>query len=553
MNRCLAYARQLQGRARCGFFSLASAIEIIEDMGFEADYFVSPFWSDNTSRDWNGELSWRLGLMLEHFRPDAVVFDGTWPFQGFMKACEQYSPSLMVWSHRGLLKNGTAEVTTDTSRFQLVIQPGEVGAVLPAAQVVNTQTTLAVPPVCLLDAAELYQRDQARRELGLPSDVKLVLFSLGPGNLKDIAGVGHGLIDEFTKAGFQVVWARPPISVRDVELPASVTPLSIYPLARYLRAFDLFVGAAGYNTCCELVQAGIPALLVPNDQLSDDQVARAHALTDYIPAVVSSCDTPAARQQAVRTLLEMTGDGADRSRQVADMDGAAVAAEAILRCLQRQGRQRQPRAPAHSLSAITVLDAMISCPRALFGLPRRAGADLTRETQRLRTWLQSLAARPDKQLLFGYSFVYKPRPLRLPKGRKARIRARYQHWQQERRTLEPDVQHRWQVGLKHVPVVKAGSVLLVWAVDAPGVDIRRACSGLAELLAGMPGVQPVLVTDKADFAWYSRLGWLVEYVPSIAGRGNYKRDKTAYLAWRYRDAIALPVQAGLTGRNEFEQ
>jgi len=43
LNRRLAYARQLKGRARSVFFSLASTIEMIEEMGFEADYFVSHF------------------------------------------------------------------------------------------------------------------------------------------------------------------------------------------------------------------------------------------------------------------------------------------------------------------------------------------------------------------------------------------------------------------------------------------------------------------------------------------------------------------------------
>lgn len=335
MNRCLAYARQLQDRARCCFFSLASAIEVIEGFGFEADYFVSPVWSDNTSRDWNAELSWRLGLILEEFRPDAVVFDGTWPFQGFMKACERYQPPVMVWSNRGLLKEGRAKVTTDTSRFDLVIQPAEIGAELPAAKIEGRQTVLSVPPVCLLDDAEIYDRPLARQKLGLPAEGKLVLFSLGPGNLKDIAGVGHGLIDEFTQADYQVVWARPPISVRDVELPDTVRPLSIYPLARYLRAFDAFVGAAGYNTCCELVQAGIPSLLVPNEQLSDDQTARARALTAFVPAVVSACDTAPKRRESVTALLELIKQANTEQSEAPIMNGARLAAEAILKQIGR--------------------------------------------------------------------------------------------------------------------------------------------------------------------------------------------------------------------------
>src|SRR5690606_22504786 len=145
----------------------------------------------------------------------------------------------------------------------------------------------------------------ARASLGLAPGGRYALFSLGPGNLKDVSGIGQGLIRAFEAQGFQVLWARPPISVRDVELPASVQPLSVYPLARYLRAFDVFVGAAGYNTCCEVVQTGVPALLVPNEQLADDQVRRAKLVADVTPAVVSACETESEREAAVRDLVAM--------------------------------------------------------------------------------------------------------------------------------------------------------------------------------------------------------------------------------------------------------
>lgn len=328
MNRCLSYARRLQGRARPMFFSLASAIEIIQEMGFEAEYFVSHYWTSSSKFAWNSELAVRLGLLLEHVRPQAVVFDGTWPFQGFIAACEAYAEAhprpLMVWSNRGLMKEEVSAAPVEESWFDLVIQPGEPGAEAGAPG--DGGRRLQVPPVCILRDAELMDKGAARAALGLPPDERLALFSLGPGNLKDVQGIGHGLIREFEAAGYSVVWARAPISVRDVELPAGVRPLSVYPLARYLRAFDAFVGAAGYNTCCEVVQAGVPSLLVPNTQLVDDQVRRAHHVATLAPAVVSACETPAERHAALQLLAEI------RPRAVAatSMNGAELAAEAIL-------------------------------------------------------------------------------------------------------------------------------------------------------------------------------------------------------------------------------
>ena len=128
LSRCLAYARRMQGRAIPIFFSLASAMEIIRDMGFEGDYFVSEFWSGSHINAWNRELAIRFGLMLEQVRPAAAVFDGTWPFAGFMHACDQYGIPVRIWSNRGLHKEDLGPVQVSESEFDLVIQPGEVGA-----------------------------------------------------------------------------------------------------------------------------------------------------------------------------------------------------------------------------------------------------------------------------------------------------------------------------------------------------------------------------------------------------------------------------------------
>lgn len=330
MNRCLAYARRLQGRAIPVFFSLASAIEKIQEMGFEADYFVSHFWSSSSTFAWNSELAVRFGMMLERVRPSVVVFDGTWPFQGFMAACKAYGSPALVWSNRGLLKDDSAQATVDESAFDLVIQPGELKTLQSTTQVPGGGKRITIPPVCLLDDDELLDRAAARKALGLVEDGRYVLFSLGPGNLKDISGVGQSLIRTFEGEGFQVVWARPPISVRDIVLPDGVRPISLYPLVRYMRAFDVFVGAAGYNTCCEVVQAHIPSLLVPNTQLADDQARRAQLVAEHGPAVVSPCESGSDRRDAVRSVLALRSRTGWEKNGLIAMNGAYVAAAEIL-------------------------------------------------------------------------------------------------------------------------------------------------------------------------------------------------------------------------------
>ncbi|HNP35695.1 MAG TPA: hypothetical protein PKK10_07570 [Woeseiaceae bacterium] len=329
LSRCLAYAHRMRGRARPVFFSLASAVEIIEDMGFEADYFVSAFWSNSHINAWNRELAVRVGLMLEEVRPATVVFDGTWPFHGFMDACDIYGVPTRVWSNRGLHKKEFGPVPVKESAFDLVIRPGEIGTQFSVLQAEQPGRTITTPPVTLLTRDEMLSREQARKQLGLTADGRYALFSLGPGNLKDVGNIAVGLLDQFRRRGFTVVWARAPISVRDVELPDGVLPISVFPLVRYMHAFDVFAGAAGYNTCCEVLQASVPSLLVPNKMVADDQSRRAEMLARIAPVVVSSCETDEQRQESVAQLLQL--HRAQQEPVIVDLDGAEQAADEIVK------------------------------------------------------------------------------------------------------------------------------------------------------------------------------------------------------------------------------
>ena len=197
LTRCLAYARRLRERAECIFFSLSSAMEVVEEMGLTGDYFVSPFWSANTTYDWNCELAVRFGMLLERTRPDVVVFDGTWPFQGFLAACRAYGrPLKLVWSNRGLLKKDAKTVPVDKSLFDLLIRPGELGSTPGEERTPEGVRQLHVPPVLLLDDDDILSRAAAREQLGLRPGGPYALFSLGPGNLKDVSGPGLRLVRE---------------------------------------------------------------------------------------------------------------------------------------------------------------------------------------------------------------------------------------------------------------------------------------------------------------------------------------------------------------------
>lgn len=162
------------------------------------------------------------------------------------------------------------------------------------------------------------------------------------------------------------------------------------------------------------------------------------------------------------------------------------------------------------------------------------------EIESLRRELQALARRAETSLARRYALRHPPpRPLSLYR-RMRRLAGRIVRRLGFR--IEP-----WSPGLRHFECREDATTLLIWAIGTDRDTLRTACLGFARQLADRPEHIPVLVTDIADFAFFSRLGWLVEYVPSLSPpAGGYAERKLHYLAWRYRDALALPVAAGLT-------
>lgn len=100
----------------------------------------------------------------------------------------------------------------------------------------------------------------------------------------------------------------------------------------------------------------------------------------------------------------------------------------------------------------------------------------------------------------------------------------------------------WSPKLKHVPVRADANVVIIWAFGhTDKVSLRLGLMAQAESFKSQGGCLRVLLTNMPDFAFYSRLGWLVEFLPALPGdRVAYVQQKLRYLAWRYRDAEVVP-------------
>ena len=246
-----------------------------------------------------------------------------------MDACDERSVLLKVWSNRGLHRKDFPPVPVKETAFDLVLRPGEIGTTYTVGKANLPGRVVSIPPVTLLDDGELLDRAAARDRLGLEPDGRYALLSLGPGNLKDVNDLAANLLAVIRKAGFQAVFAKAPISVSDVALPDDVIAISEFPLVQSMRAFDIFAGAAGYNTCCEIIQSRVPSLLIPNTMVADDQARRAAIVAEHAPAVISPCETLAECETALAHLLELAGVP-DRPVTL-QLDGAQQAADEILR------------------------------------------------------------------------------------------------------------------------------------------------------------------------------------------------------------------------------
>ena len=185
---------------------------------------------------------------------------------------------------------------------------------------------------------------------------------------------------------------------------------------------------------------------------------------------------------------------------------------------------------------------------------------LASQTEALREQWRQWAADPEWALLVRYEFRWSQKKSpwwhRLLQWWERRLRV----WGLSRSKYRAQV---WHPGLKHALPGEADHTdrprpLLLWADLDDLAETRTACRNVQDRLAKQSELCPVLVTGLADFAFYSRLGWLVEYLPALPPRPGtpegqgYRERKQGHLAWRYRDALVLPLSAGLASPEEWE-
>ena len=279
ITRCLAIAKRCPQTVAPVFVTFSQAAPLIRDFGYPAHYIPSQQYLGIDSAAWNLHLEPELRELLRLYDPAVVLFDGNHPHQGLVKALTATPAGWTIWSRRAMWRPGRGKNSLKReANFDLVLEPGELADTADHGLTRERRGRVQrLPPIRLIDSRAMLTREQARDALGVPRDSTCVLVSLGAGNNFDFGRIRSLCFKTLqTQANVSIAYAESPIANTTAELPPGVFRLSVYPLARYLLAFDAAISAAGYNSFHELLEARIPTLFIPNENMQmDDQAARA--------------------------------------------------------------------------------------------------------------------------------------------------------------------------------------------------------------------------------------------------------------------------------------
>lgn len=274
-----------------------------------------------------------LGLL----RPDLFVVD-SFPRGSF----GELLPALDLCRKRAFIFRPMKSAFAERAEFQAMlplydrILVPETDAPVPVPDQIRARVT-HVGPVIVREQAELVPRDTARRHLGVAPDRLAVYLSAGGGGDPTAAAQLESTIAALAPdPSLHLVVGAGPL-YRGRQVPGErITWLSGLGASELMAGLDIAVCAAGYNTFAELMQAGVPAVFLPQEKIADEQDARAAravaagaaaflppgSLSETLPAQVAVWRDPAARQRAAAAAHALT-----------PVNGARLAAAELLRLL----------------------------------------------------------------------------------------------------------------------------------------------------------------------------------------------------------------------------
>lgn len=286
--RLLAVARRSAGAFDPVFVSLSESAGLIEALGFRTEFIPSPAYADVPGTEWDPWFQYELEQLIDAYDASAVVFDGSDPPAVLTRAVASRSWCHAVWMRRGMWAPGYDPSLQRSGNYDLIIEPGDLAASRDrGATAARREETLGVDPITLLDERELLSRAEAAKAIGFDPSRPAMLLQIGSGENRDILA----LIDQALQGcraypELQVAVAEWANASGALDLWPGITVLKGMPLSQYFRAFDFTISAAGYNSFHEIVNFGLPSILVPNQApRMDDQAGRSAFAQDEGAAI----------------------------------------------------------------------------------------------------------------------------------------------------------------------------------------------------------------------------------------------------------------------------
>lgn len=356
LSRQVAIAMAGRGRLTSTIMSMSGAVPVVEGMGVPAEFCPGPDrdWVD--SREWHAYLRDRLVALAEETGAETLVFDGVSPYPGIGRARPKLPGVKFVWMRRGMWISDVNDRALDRSvYFDQVVEPGDLAASVDSGPTVSRDDAVRIAPVSMLAVEPMLSRLEAAAAMGIDADRPTLLVTLGTGRLGDVVGPGRVVLETaLENRQWQVCLTKPAIAGAGLPNPdpSRVVELSdVYPLVRYMAAFDAVVSASGYNAVHEFLPAGIPTLFVPSPKsVTDDQAARAGWAADEGFALRASALDLESVGNATRQLLEseVRADLSMRCHDLGVPTGAHDAVDVIVdrtNGLQPRGRRPGPDDP----------------------------------------------------------------------------------------------------------------------------------------------------------------------------------------------------------------
>jgi UDP-N-acetylglucosamine:LPS N-acetylglucosamine transferase len=338
--RQLAIAAALPEGVRCTIMTLSQAAPVAVRGGAVLEYcpsYTTPWMS---KRAWHrGYLRDRVVALAEEVDADVVAFDGVVPYAGLLAALRRL-PVASVWVRRGVWRaDASTAPLAFADIFDLIIEPGDLGERMDAGATHGRGDARKVGVVTQAGPQSLLDRDAAARVLGVDAEKPTVLFNVGSNAIAGLDEIMEGLA---SRDDINVVTTKDALGRNRSGAEGSRvhTVRGVFPLHPYLAAVDLAVTSVGYNAAHEFTACAVPTVLVPADNITDDQRARALAMQQQGVGVVVEASQPAALAEIVERLIDDEFARAAMASAARDLqtrwgDGAQQAAQLLLKAMPR--------------------------------------------------------------------------------------------------------------------------------------------------------------------------------------------------------------------------